>query len=227
MRKFNQYKLLVSVCAFSLLTSCDYEAVNTNAFEMTEKEGLMDGVAVGGLITTMERTVFPVGTQADDTDVINQYQIAYHLSGDTWSGFFGQNNSWSSGYNNTSYFLDNSWISSTFKHSYTNVLDPWKRLKVSSEKNNTPQVFALAQVLKISAWHKTIESFGPMPYSHAADATMNIPFDSEKDIYTAMFKDLTDAIGVLTKKAESGITVMAAYDAVYAGNAKKWVKYAN
>lgn len=39
-----------------------------------------------------------------------------------------------------------------------------------------------------------------MPYSHAADATMNIPFDSEKEVYTAMFEELTAAIEELNRK---------------------------
>ncbi|NCC09468.1 MAG: SusD/RagB family nutrient-binding outer membrane lipoprotein [Bacteroidia bacterium] len=227
MKKINQYKLFVGVCALSLLISCDYEDINTNPFEMTEKEGVRDGVAVGGLITAMEKTVSPVGTQADGTDVVNQYQIAYHLSADSWSGFFGQNNSWNGGNNNTSFFLMDGWISSTYTHSYTNVLDSWKKLKASSEKNNTPEVFALAQILKISVWHKTLETFGPMPYSHAADASMNIPFDQEKEVYASMFGDLTNAIEILTKKAENGVAVMTDYDAVYGGDTKKWVKYAN
>lgn len=50
---------------------------------------------------------------------------------------------------------------------------------------------------------------------------MNIPFDSEKDVYTAMFKDLTEAIEVLTEKAENGVSIMKNYDAVYAGDAAK------
>ena len=53
------------------------------------------------------------------------------------------------------------------------------------------------------------------------------PFDSEKDIYTAIFKDLTEAIEILTEKAENGVEVMSEYDVVYAGNSTKWVKYAN
>lgn len=229
MKKINQYKLLAGICLLTFLTACDFEAINTNPFEMTEEEGLMDGFAVGGLVTAMEQTVFPVGTQADDTDIINQYQTDYHLSADCWSGFFGQNNSngWNSGRNNTTYFLLDGWITGTYRRSYTSAFNSWKKLKVYSEKNDTPEIFALAQILKISAWHKTLECFGPMPYSHAADPTMNIPFDSEKDVYTAMFQDLTDAIDVLTKKAVNGVKVMEEYDAVYAGDTQKWVKYAN
>lgn len=229
MKKINQLKFLAGVCVMSLFSSCDFEEINTNQFEMAEGEGAMDGFEVGGLITAMQRTVIPIGTQADDTYVINDYQISYHLSADNWSGFFGENNSsgWNSGSNNTTYFLIDSWVKATYTQSYTNALDPWKRLKMAAEKNDTPEVFALAEILKISAWHKTLESFGPMPYSHAADNSMDIPFDSEKDVYEAMFKDLTAAIDILTEKAENGVNVMGAYDAVYAGDATKWVKYAN
>ena len=221
MRKMNHFKLLAVICAMTLFASCNFEEINTNQFEMSDGEGAMDGFEVGGLITAMQRTVIPVGTQADDTDVINEYQIAYHLSADNWSGFFGENNSngWNAGSNNTTYYLLDNWIKATYTQSYTNALDPWKKLKIASEKNGTPEVFALAQILKISAWHKTLESFGPMPYSHAADATMNIPFDSEKEVYTAMFEELTAAIEELTEKAENGVNVMGAYDAVYAGDA--------
>ena len=56
---------------------------------------------------------------------------------------------------------------------------------------------------------------------------MNIPFDSEKEVYTAMFEELTAAIEELTEKEENGVNVMGAYDAVYAGDATKWVKYGN
>ena len=56
MKKINQYKFIAGVFAVSLLASCNYEEINTNPFELTDEEGIMDGVAVGGLITTIERT---------------------------------------------------------------------------------------------------------------------------------------------------------------------------
>lgn len=220
-------KSLAVISAASVAVACNYEEINTNPYEMTEEMGKMDGISLGSYITSMERYVLPVGTQADRTDMINQYQVAYNLSADCWSGYFGQNNNWSSGYNNTTYYLIDGWVASTYSNSYTQVLPSWKKLKEESEKLGSPEVFALAQILKISCWHKTLESFGPIPYTHAGEMALVIPFDAEKDVYVAMFEDLKAAVEVLTPFAESGATIVADYDAVYAGSARQWVKYAN
>lgn len=229
MKRINQNKLLAGIFALSFLTACDFEEINTNPFEVTEEMGKRDGFAVGGSITAMERTVFPVGTQANDTKIINQYQTSYNLSADSWSGYFGQNKSseWNGGSNNLTYWLMDDWVSDTYKNSYTEIIPAWKKVKLESEKAKTPEVFALAQIIKISAWHKTLESFGPIAYTHAGEAALVIPFDSEKVVYESMFKDLTAAIATLTPKARTGGTIVADYDVVYGGDAKKWVKYAN
>ncbi len=229
MKKINQNKLLAGIFALSFLTACDFEEINTNPFEVTEEMGKRDGFAVGGSITAMERTVFPVGTQANDTKIINEYQTSYNLSADSWSGYFGQNKSseWNGGSNNLTYWLMDDWVSATYKNSYTEIIPSWKKVKLESEKADTPEVFALAQIVKISAWHKTLESFGPIAYTHAGEAALVIPFDSEKEVYDAMFKDLADAIVTLTPKARTGGKIVADYDVVYGGDARKWVRYAN
>lgn len=227
MKKINQHKLFAAAFALLALTSCDYENINTNPFEMTEKEGIMDGIAVGGLVTAMEKSVFPTGTQADDTGPVNSYQIAYNLSADVWSGFIGINNTFQGGNCHLNYVIVDSWVAATFSNSYTNLLDPWKKLTASAIKNGTPEIAALAQILKISGWHKVLESFGPIPYTAAGKETVNVPFDSEETVYTEMLKDLAKAVEDLTPKAVSGVKVMPAYDLVYEGDATKWVKYAN
>lgn len=223
------YKSLVCAGALSLLMlpSCNYEEINTNPYEMTEEMGAMDGIAMGASITTMERFVFPVGTQADGTDIINQYQVAYLLGADGWSGYIAEDNNWYSGLNNLTYYLQDDWVSATYKNSYTELLSPWKKVRQEAEKTEDKATFALAQILKISAWHKTLETFGPIPYTHAGEMALVIPFDSEEAVYDAMFTDLQTAVADLTTLAETGGTVAANYDAVYAGDARKWVKYAN
>lgn len=225
--KTNQYKLFAVAFAVWTLVSCNYEEINTNPFEMTDKEGIMDGVAMGGLITVMEKSVFPTGTQADDTGPVNAYQTAYDLSADAWSGFIGVNNTFQGGNCHLNYVIVDSWVATTFSNSYTNLLDPWKKVTASANENGTPEIAALAQILKISGWHKVLESFGPIPYTAAGKSTIDVPFDSEETVYTEMLKDLAKAVEELTPKAESGVKVMPAYDLVYEGNATKWVKYAN
>lgn len=223
----NINKILSGLGVILMLASCDYQRINTNPYEMTEEQGKMDGIALGASITLMQRCVFPVGTQANQTDYINAYQTSYHLSVDGWSGYFGQDNNWYSGNNHLTYYLQDKWNTDTYKNSYTNLLPSWKKIKTQSEKNNTPEVFALAQIIKISAWHKTLEAFGPIPYSHAGEMQLVIPFDSEEEVYKAMFADLKSAIEVLEPMAESGARIMANYDIVYGGDTQKWVKYAN
>ena len=226
MKKINQ-RIVAVIFVLSFLTACNFEEINTNPFEMTEEMGKRDNVAIGGSITAMQRAVFPVGTQADDTKIINQYQISYNLSADSWSGYFGQNNDWNSSSNNTTYYLLNDWVSATYANSYTKAISSWKTIKLEHERSELPEIFALAQILKVSAWHKTLETFGPIPYTHAGEPMLVIPFDSEEVVFNAMFADLTDAIEVLTPKAEQGVSIASDYDAVYAGDTKKWVQYAN
>lgn len=225
--KINKYKFIVGALSLAFLTSCDFEALNTDDFGMTPEQGKMDGIVVGGPITSMQRCVTSVGTIADDTDVINQYQVAYHLSADCWSGYFSQNGTWDNGYCNVNYFLKDNWVSASFTESYTNILPSWKEVKLESEKSDMPEAFALAQILKISAWHKTTDMFGPIPYKKAGEMMLVVPYDSQEDVYKCFFEDLTAAIEVLTPKAEVGASLLPKFDVVYAGDTRKWVKYAN
>lgn len=223
----NRYKLFAIAFGLIAMTSCDFEEINTNPFEMTDEEGLMDGYAIGGLVTSMEKSVFPTGTQADDTDPVNQYQIAYNLSADAWSGYMGINNTFEGGNCHLNYVMVDGWLSSTFRNSYTNLLDSWKKLTAYAKQYDAPEIAALAQLLKISGWHKVLESFGPIPYSQAGSGEINVPYDSEKDVYKGMLKDLEDAVTTLTPMAKAGVKVLGDYDLVYEGNTTKWVKYAN
>ena len=224
--KTKAYKYIVGVLALSLFTACDFQKVNTNEFELLPEEGLMDGISIGGPITAMQKCVFPVGTQADGTSVANRYQTAYNLAADCWSGYFGQNNNWG-GPNNLNYFLKDGWVASSYTESYSTVVPLWQDLKGKTE-TQFPEVFALAQILKISAWHKATDMFGPIPYKEAGKGLITVPYDSQEEVDKAMFKELSDAIEVLTKYADNGNSkLLPNADAVYAGDVHKWVVYAN
>ena len=114
-------KLFIGACMASLFAACDYEAINTDPFGMTDEQGKWDGVGVGGLLTNMQQNVIPVGTLSDGTEIANQYQIGFNLSADTWSGYFGQNNGWNGTNNNTTYYLLDDWVTATYNNSYTKL----------------------------------------------------------------------------------------------------------
>ena len=221
-------RIFLSILTSVALFSCNkFEEINTDAFGVTPEMGKMDGVAIGGKITSMQARVFCVGTQADGTDLVNQYQTAYHLAADTWSGYFAQNQDWNGGANNTTYYLLEGWYESSYDNSYTKMLPLWSSVKEEAERSNFPEAYALAQILKISAWHKTTDMFGPIPYKEAGKGLFVVPYDSQEEVYQAFFDDLTAAIAVLQAKVNQGGTLLANYDAVYGGNVAPWVKYAN
>ncbi|HEY9543566.1 SusD/RagB family nutrient-binding outer membrane lipoprotein [Prevotella sp.] len=224
--KKKTYQYIIGVFVLSLFTACDFEKINTNEFEMLPEEGLMDGISVGGPITAMEKCVVPLGTQADGTDVVNRYQTAYNLAADCWSGYFGQNNNWN-GPNNLNYFLKDNWVSSSYTESYSTMIPFWQDIKTKTE-TGYPEVFALAQIIKISAWHKATDMFGPIPYKEAGKGLITVPYDSQEEVYKAMFAELTTSIDVLSKYLDHGATkLLESADAVYGGDVKKWIVYAN
>lgn len=218
------YTFLIGILVLSL-TACDFEQTNTNQLEMTEEQGKLDDFILGGSFLAMQKAVTIVGTQADDTDIINQYQIAYNLSSDVWSGYFSENNNWNSGNNNTTNFLMPDWVAATYKNTYMVSFSPWK--KIQEKSDSIPEYIALSHVLRISAWHKTTDTFGPIPYKRAGEVLLVVPYDSQEEVYKCFFEDLEDAIAVLTEKAEQGARIIPRFDAVYSGNTTQWVKYAN
>lgn len=225
--KIRRYQYIIGVLALSLCTACDFEKINTNEFEMLPEEGLVDGISIGGPITAMQKCVVPVGTQADGTNIVNNYQTSYNLAADCWSGYFSQNNNWGGGRNNLTYFLTDGWVASSYVESYSKIVPHWQDIKDKTEKNY-PEAFALAQILKVSAWHKATDMFGPIPYKEAGKGLVTVPYDSQEEVYKSMFADLTASIDVLSRYCEhGGSSLLSKYDAVYGGDVRKWIVYAN
>lgn len=228
MKKQNIFALLLLLPAVAL-AGCQktFEEINTNRQGVTVEMSARDGVALGGKIQSLMTSVVPVGTAADGTSVVNQYQVAYHLNGDILSGYFSQNNNWNSGNNPTTLAIHTSWLSDPFKYSYTEIYTPWLDIKNHESTKEHPENYALAQVLKISAWHKTTDLFGPIPYTRAGKGLFVTPYDGQDVVYKSMLDELEKAVEVLYNFSTGGNLIFPTYDIVYEGNALNWVKYAN
>lgn len=77
---------LALAAAAALLTGCTkgYEELNKNRYGVSEDDLAQDGLAVGGMLQQLERSVI---IYRDGTYLDSDYQIMYNLCGETWCGY--------------------------------------------------------------------------------------------------------------------------------------------
>lgn len=228
MKHFNIILFLLSSLFLSLTGCQSLEDINTNKQGVTVEMSARDGVAIGGKIQTLQTCVIPAGTLADGTNVVNKYQVAYHIGPDTWSGYFGQNADWNSGNNFTTFFMVPWWLGSPFNASYTDAFAPWLAIKNHPSTKEHPENFALAQILKVSTWHKATDYYGPIPYLQAGEGLYVTPYDSQEVVYRTMLDELDKSVEALFGfYQQGGVTLFSGFDLLYGGSVVKWIKYAN
>ena len=157
-------------------------------------------------------------------------QLQQNLNADVYSGFMASGTAFNGGTNNTTYFMMDGWNGFVASTPYDYVLNPW--LDVRKETFETEkELYAISLIIKVSAAHRLTDAFGPIPYTQLGTGTAPA-FDSQETIYNAFFKDLKDAVDILTtaEKKDEKIDQLkfAPYDvSTFGGDFKLWVQYAN
>lgn len=99
--------------------------------------------------------------------------------------------------------------------------------------NNTvdenPTAYHVAMIWKGYVMHRMADAWGPLPYTEAGNGKDVIPYESVKDIYYNIFRDLTAAVDYLTPEVSRnpGLNVFGAGDILYNGEVIQWIKFAN
>lgn len=87
--------------------------------------------------------------------------------------------------------------------------------------SNADQI-AIARILKVYIFSILTNIYGDIPYSKVFQSTVGItPFDKQQDIYTDMFKELSEAVA----QFDGGATVSG--DILFGGDEARWKKFAN
>lgn len=231
----NTYKIF-SWCKFTLpclmvlSMSCtsEFENYNTNQHEVDEETMTHDDLKVGAFFTQMQKNVVMYDEKAGTNgNLTSDYQVAQGLTSDLYSGYVAPSLG-TGNMNNGSYYFISGWIEQSFTKPMKNVMSPWLSITKEADKQQRPQVSALATVVKVEAMHRVADSYGPIPYVNFDGSAQNT-YDALDEVYTKFFAELDDAIDVLTDyvNGNPGSTILANYDIVYNGNATKWVKFAN
>ena len=133
------------------------------------------------------------------------------------------------------YQLRESTNNNYFNYLYMGVANLEKVIELNTDPNVAPgnsayganaNQIAAAKILK--AWLMTIitDTWGNVPYYDVAqleDGVLYCAYDDQKDIYSSMIADLTEAVNMIDE-SEAAFT---AGDIIYNGDASKWKKFGN
>lgn len=208
----------------TFMSSCtdNFREYNTNSYEATE-DMLPGLIKIGAFFPTMTADVIPTS----DVDA-NEYQRAQNLAGDMHSGYmasigiFGSNNG--ANYNLTY----EKWNDMAFSVAYKKVMPAWKEVRDKGGEE-FPEVFAVAQIIKVAAMHRITDIYGPLPYLKFGHGEITTPYDSQETIYKSFFEDLDNAIKALKEYTSTfpAAKPLKKYDMIYGSDLSKWITFAN
>lgn len=209
----------------------NFEDINKNPLYPDKEMEQLDRVLNSAYLPNLQKHVIPVGTASDGTNLVNKYQVALNLTSDSWAGYMSpRDNKFNGGQSSTNFFFIEGWVNNIFGWSLTDVFAPWIQLRNINMTGNNPnkEIFAIAQISKIMALHKTTDKFGPIPYSQVGSGSFTVEYDSQETVYRSFFEELDEAISVLSDFAAQGNSVVPnASDVVYEGNVRNWIKLGN
>lgn len=213
----------VGLFLFGILitNSCtnNFSDYNKPKYQASEEDMKGDNYKMGAFFPQMQDIVVPAQE--------NRYQHCENLIGGVYARYMMTVKSAWSGLNFSVYKVEDKWLNLPFNYMMTGVYGPWNEIKKMT--NGEGVNFAWAQILRVAAMHRLTDTYGPIPYSKVETGALTVPYDSQENVYKAMFVDLNSAISVLTDYSISNPNArpMAQYDIVYNGDFKKWVKFAN
>ncbi|QZE14614.1 SusD/RagB family nutrient-binding outer membrane lipoprotein [Halosquirtibacter laminarini] len=220
------FKSLTACSIFALLLvgcTSQFEEYNTDPYGVSDDQLAYDNFKIGSFFPQLEQYVIANPANVD----AYVYQLNHSLFGDVYSGYISTIGTWGGGTNSTTYNFDNNWIDTPFG-TFVDIIGAWREIKKAVNNENS-EVYALAQVLKISALIRLTDMYGPLPYTQLQEGVFAVPYDSQEVIYKSFFEELNSAISVMTKfvVANPQGRFSPKYDQVYQGNYTSWIKYAN
>jgi hypothetical protein len=227
--KMQGYKSRLWVAVALLVTglsACtkNFERYNTNNNGVNEDQLAADFNNLGLYLKSAQMAIYNFSGGGDP----NSFQVQQNLNADCFSGYFMSPNPFG-GNTNLNYGLVSGWNEEAYKVGYLSVMSPIARLRKTGIENTYPAVWAVAQIVQVTAMSRVTDIYGPVPYSHAGESG-TAAYDSQQDIYKRFFLELDSASKALRTQISSGTALpfnFGNFDLVYGGNFTQWLKFAN
>lgn len=207
--------IAVAACAGSSCTA-NYLDINSNPYEVDKDDMQTDGYAIGAALNGLASVVI-------STDV-NTTQFTECILGGTMGGYMSDSNeTWQ---NTISNFNPQDNWTNVFMASDEVIPKLYSNLNDLKSVTEDPVPLAIGNVMKVAAMHRVTDTYGPIPYTKIGeDGKIQTPYDSQEDVYKAMFAELNAAIDTLTAHRTENIAATA--DFVFNGKVDNWIKLAN
>lgn len=217
MKIFKNISIILLVCTALLVTTrcADYDQINKNDPGATGEEGNRDNYFLKGYMATLQNWIIPSDQDAN--------QFIDQLLGGSYGGYFAdvRGNFNNRGFSN--YTPESHWVQVLFNDYFKNVVTTYNTIE---SKSSDPVLLSVAKTCKVMAMSRVADVYGPIPYTRAGiGGVLYAPYDSQEEVYNAMFADLDDAIEKLTENQTNRFAPNS--DRFYGGNTYKWVQLAN
>lgn len=218
-------KYILPLCLLGLLSSCeDYEDINKSTTGVTDEE--LGSLLYATKLTEIQKYIIPIGTPAETTTPGNDLMASDVMSAGNYIGYFGMNHEWGYKTEATWDFAPNR-MEYEMEVLYAKPFTVWTTVYQKlghSEDVAEQEIMALFDIIKITAWLRATDCFGPLVYTNAGNGDFTPKFDSQETVYRSMLKDLERCSQILNASTSK---IMPKYDMVYGGDPVKWTKFAN
>jgi hypothetical protein len=228
MNKQHKYLLSIAAATTLLASSCtkNFRDYNTNQYGATNEMLLPDYGLVVAQLQEAQRTIYcyqPAWVT----------QLQQNLMADIFSGYMMSPTPFRGNSNNMTYDLVDGWnvwaLNPAYSSASGSIMSPISNVEVTT-KTAAPDLYAMAKIIKVEAMHRVSDIFGPIMYSkykmRADDGGYD--YDSQQEAYNYFFKDLAEAIAILTpRRTEKSTPTFKNADLVYGGSYEKWIQFAN
>lgn len=209
----------IVAAAFCLLVAActgRFEYLNTNPNQVNQDQMQANNYIVGTKIVALQSLVVPVQE--------HQYQFQESLMGSPYAGYMGSTvDTWQARWE--TFNPSGDWRRTTFTDVMTNLYAPYRGILSGTDDEVAT---AFANLFRVAVMHRLTDAYGPIPYSDVLRTEkVTVKYDSQQDVYKAMFAELDAAIEAFEKNISLPASSWAKYDRVYYGDISKWLKYAN
>lgn len=220
--KFKNIYLIVFVLVSAfIMPSCTgyMEDLNIDERQLDNNDRVADGMEFGPVLTSMMNSIIVISPEW-------QYQLQQNLNADIYSGYMMSGSPFADG-NNPQYEMNDGWNGFVLSVPFNNVMGPYLEIKGKNVHERYPDYGAIADLIKILAFHRIVDVFGPLPYKEYGSLTAT--FDSEETIYNEFFKELDYIVDTLSVYDDKG------YDSKFVefdissleGDYSSWIQLAN